>query len=114
MERSRRERSGGKRLVKLPGRSTVGRDDRERFLKIVGVILVSTMVIGVFSSIWFGWKIRSGLTSLDHEKRTSQALGEKRFLLETRRTQLMAKDVIEKKASVLGLGKPGRRQVIRP
>ena len=113
MRGNRNERSRGKRFGKKSARSAAGREDRGKFLKIVGVILVSTMILSVFCSIWIGWKIRSGLTDLDREKMSGHELKEKNLLLESRRAQLMTMDMIEKKAFALGLRKPDPKQVIQ-
>lgn len=78
------------------------------------MVLAVTVIIGVVSSIWFGWKIRAGLTDLSRETVAAGKLEEKYQAMEARRTELMAKDMIEKKASLLGLGKPVPGQIVRP
>ena len=113
MRESRYERSRGKRFGEKAVRRAAGREDRGKFLKIVGIILVSTMILSVFCSIWIGWKIRTGLTDLESAKVSSHELKEKHLILEARRAQLMTRDMIEKKASTLGLGNPKPKQVIQ-
>lgn len=89
-------------------------DDKDRFVKTVGIVLVATMIISVVTSIWFGWKIRSGLTDLDQEVVLGRKLEEKYQSLDVLRKGLLARDMIEKKASVLGLRSPVAKQIVRP
>ena len=59
---------------KVSGKRTGG-SDREQPSKIIGAVTVVAMLLGVGSSLWFGFALQEGLGRLDKGRQESARLG---------------------------------------
>ena len=116
MDRGRSNRSSSP----IIGQQTVSsrREAREqravRTFRQVGVTILTIIFMGVMANIWLAWAVtddrRSLVTSQDEYQQGSLFNRE----LIAQRDELLSRKNIERKAAVLGLFKPGKKQIRRP
>ena len=116
MSRGRPNRSS----APIIGQQTVAsrREVREqravRTFRQVGVTILTIIFMGVMANIWLAWAVtddrRSLVTSQDEYQQGSLFNRE----LIAQRDELLSRKNIERKAAVLGLFKPGKKQIRRP
>ena len=86
----------------------------ERSFRQIGGTII-TLIIGiVLLDIWLGWAINDASRSLAigrNEYTQGQKFNQE---LVVKRNELMSRESIEKKAAVLGLFRPGKKQIRRP
>lgn len=80
----------------------------------MGLALVAVMLLSVVACLWFGWRINH---NLDRLARLRQEFTKERAInqeLITRRDSLLTKKTITRKAAVLGLFPPTKKQLRKP
>ncbi len=100
----------GKQAVMLRPMRIGGRPSLK---KATGAVLVSTMIVGLVSSVAFTVLIRSGLSSLTVRKNTKIELLKVQQGLSQQRKVLLSMDHVVKTAGRLGLYVPSEEQVVR-
>ena len=104
----------------LIGQQTVAsrREVRERralrTFRQVGVTILALVFLGVLANIWLAWAANDGrrsvAISLEEHEQASLLNRE----LVAQRDELLSGKIIERKAAVLGLFKPGKDQIRKP
>ena len=82
--------------------------------KSIGVMLVITMTIGVTSTVWFGWQIKTSLSNIGIERTIQHKITTENKQLAATRDRLLVREQIEAAAKKLGLFSPTARQLRRP
>lgn len=80
----------------------------------MGVVLVTIMLMSVIACLWFGWRINHDLGRLAELRQESARESEENLTLMARRDSLLAKKTITRKAAVLGLFPPTKKQIRKP
>lgn len=98
----------------MSGRHYFAGQKEGRLGKAIGTMAVSSMILGIAVSFWFGWKIRTSLDDLSYEREVRQELTSVNRALVTESDRLKSRERIEKAAAGLGLHSPTARQLRRP
>jgi hypothetical protein len=82
--------------------------------KTLGVMLLVTVVIGIPSTIWYGWQIQLALDQIGRDKITNSGLTNENRLLIAQRDLMMSREHMEKTAQRIGLYPPTKSQLRYP
>jgi cell division septal protein FtsQ len=104
----------------LLGQQTVAsrRQAREQRAELtfrkVGVIILTLIGMGILVNVWLAWEVTGDLRSLAVSRDEHRQGKEFNRELVAQRDELLSSKSIEKKAAVLGLFKPGKKQTRKP
>ena len=112
MSRARAKGLLGQQTVASRRRARAQRS--ELTFRKVGVIVLSLIVMAVLVNVWLAWAVTKDLRSLAVSRDEYRQGKEFNLELVARRDGLLSSKSIEKKAAVLGLFKPGKRQTRKP
>jgi hypothetical protein len=116
MGRARSKRSS----AALIGQQTVAsrREVREqrtvRTFRQVGITILTLIIMGIMANIWLVWAAKDSRRSLTISQDEYQQGNLFNRELVAQRDKLLSRKSIERKAAVLGLFKPGKKQIRRP
>jgi nitrogen fixation protein FixH len=80
----------------------------------VGVIILAIIAISILVNVWLAWAVTEDSRSLAVSRDEYRQGKEFNRELVAQRDRLLSSKTIEKKAAVLGLFKPGKRQTRKP
>ncbi len=80
----------------------------------IGAMLLITLVLGVTSTIWYGWQVRSALDEIGHTKAINGTLTSENKLLSVKREIMLSQEYMEEAAKKQGLGLPSNIQLRYP
>lgn len=83
-------------------------------MKAVGLMVIVTLVLGVSSTFWYGWQIRSALNEIGDHQAVQKKLSAENKLLMAQRDRLMTRESIEAAAKKLGFYPPAPEQIRKP
>ncbi len=98
----------------IGSRRAIRENKSERTRVAMGAVIAAIVLMGVMASLWFGWRInhdRGRLTRLRQDFSRESELNRE---LIARRDSLLAKKTITRKAAVLGLFPPTKKQIRKP
>jgi hypothetical protein len=82
--------------------------------KTLGATLLVTVIIGITTTIWYGWQVQLALDQIGRDKTTNSELtGENRLLI-AQRNLLLTQEHMEKAAKRIGLHAPTKSQLRYP
>ena len=79
--------------------------------KIIGVLLLLTLVLGISSTVWYGLQVRVALDQIGYHQGTHKVLQDENKLLVAQRDFLLTKDHMLTAAKKLGLVLPEDNQL---
>ena len=82
--------------------------------KTLSAMLIVTVVIGITSTIWYGWQVQLALDQIGRETITNSELANENRLLVAQRDLMLTQDHMEKAAQQIGLYSPTKRQLRYP
>ena len=82
--------------------------------KTIGAMLLTTLVIGISSTIWYGMQVQVALDQIGSNKTVNNQLQNENKLLIAQRDLLLTQDHIEDAAQKLGLSSPAKNQLRYP
>ena len=82
--------------------------------KTLGAILLVTVVIGITSTIWYGWQVQLALDQIGREKITNNELASESRLMIAQRDLLLTREHMGKAAQRIGLYSPTKSQLRYP
>jgi cell division protein FtsL len=82
--------------------------------KTLGAILLVTVIIGITSTIWYGWQVQLALNQIGRDKTTNSELEDENRLLRAQRNLLLTQEQMEKAAETIGLYAPTKKQLRYP
>ena len=82
--------------------------------KTLGAMLLVTVIIGITSTIWYGWQVQLALDQIGNAKITSSALENENRLLIAQRDLMLSQEHMEKAAQKIGLYSPTKNQLRYP
>jgi len=82
--------------------------------KTLGAMLIVTVVIGITSTIWYGWQVQLALDQIGRDKITNSELTSENRLLVAQHDLMLTQDHMEKAAQKIGLYSPTKRQLRYP
>lgn len=80
----------------------------------IGAMLLITLVIGVTSTIWYGWQVRSALDEIGRAKEVNGNLTSENKLLTVKREIMLSPKYMEEAARKQGLSLPSKNQLRYP
>lgn len=80
----------------------------------IGVMLLITLVIGVTSTIWYGWQVRSALDDIGQVKETKGKLANENKMLTVKHDLMLSQKYMVKAAKEQGLSLPAKNQLRYP
>ena len=80
----------------------------------IGAMLLITLVLGVTSTIWYGWQVRSALDEIGHTKAVNANLASENKLLTVKREIMLSQEHMEEAARKQGLSMPSNNQLRYP
>ena len=80
----------------------------------MGVVIAIVVIMAVIACLWFGWRINYDLGRLTGLQQEFSREKEVNLELTTRRDSLLSKTTIIRKAAVLGLFPPTKKQIRKP
>jgi len=81
---------------------------------VIGAMLLITLVIGVTSTIWYGWQVRSALDEIGQAKAVNGSLAAENKLLAVKRELMLSQEYMEEAARQQGLTLPSKNQLRYP
>jgi uncharacterized protein HemX len=82
--------------------------------KTLGAMLLVTVIIGITSTIWYGWQVQLALDQIGKDKTTNSELADENRLLIAQRNLLLTQEQMEKAAEKIGLYAPAEKQLRYP
>ena len=82
--------------------------------KALGAMLLVTVVIGITSSIWYGWQVQLALDQIGAERIRNIELTNENSLLITQHDLMLSQEQMEKAAGKIGLYTPTKNQLRYP
>ena len=82
--------------------------------KALGAMLLITVVIGITSTIWYGWQVQLALDQIGSNKITNTELASENRILIAQRDLILTQEHIEKAAGRIGLYFPTKSQLRYP
>jgi hypothetical protein len=82
--------------------------------KTLGAMLIVTVVIGITSTIWYGWQVQLALDQIGRDKISNNELANETRLLVAQRDLMLTQGHMEKAAQKIGLYSPEKRQLRYP
>jgi hypothetical protein len=82
--------------------------------KALGAMLFVTVVIGISSSIWYGWQVQLALDQIGKDRSRNIELQEENRLLIAQHDLMLTQDHMEKSARKIGLYSPSKNQIRYP
>ena len=82
--------------------------------KTLGAMLFVTVVIGITSTIWYGWQVQLALDQIGRDKITNRELANENRLLVVKRDLMLTQEQMEKAAQKIGLHSPTKSQLRHP
>jgi len=80
----------------------------------IGAMLLITLVLGVTSTIWYGWQVRSALDEIGRTKAINGTLSNENKLLSVKREIMLSQEYMEEAAQKQGLRLPSNIQLRYP
>jgi hypothetical protein len=82
--------------------------------KTVGALLLTTLVLGISSTIWYGLQVQVALDQIGRDRAVNFDLRSEHKLLAVKRDLILTQEHMEKTALKVGLGLPAKNQVRYP
>jgi hypothetical protein len=82
--------------------------------KTLGAMLLVTVIIGITSTIWYGWQVQLALDQIGKDKATNIELADENRFLIAQRNLMLTQDHMEKAAEKIGLRAPTKKQLRYP
>jgi hypothetical protein len=82
--------------------------------KTLGAMLLITVVIGITSTIWYGWQVQLALNQIGGNKITNTELASENRLLIAQRDLMLTQEYMKKTAGRIGLYSPTKSQLRYP
>ncbi|MFC1827869.1 hypothetical protein ACFLZQ_08100 [Thermodesulfobacteriota bacterium] len=82
--------------------------------KTLGTMLFVTVIIGISSTIWYGWQVQLALDQIGNYQVTNSELTRNNRLLIVQRDLIQGQDHMEKAAQKIGLYSPTKSQLRYP
>ena len=82
--------------------------------KTLGAMLLVTLIIGITSTIWYGWQVQLALDQIGNNKITNSELLNENKLLIVKRDLMLSQEQMEKAAQTIGLYSPTKNQLRYP
>jgi hypothetical protein len=82
--------------------------------KTLGAMLLVTVVIGITSTIWYGWQVQLALDQIGRDRITNRELTHENRLLVVKRDLLLTQEQMDKAAQKIGLYSPTKSQLRYP
>ena len=82
--------------------------------KTLGAMLLVTLIIGITSTIWYGWQVQLALDQIGRNTTIYNELADENMLLRAQRNLLLTQEQIEKAAEKIGLYAPAKKQLRYP
>ena len=82
--------------------------------KTLGAMLLVTVVMGVTSTIWYGWQVQLALDQIGRDRITNSELANKNRLLVVKRDLMLTQEHMKKAAQDIGLHSPTKSQLRYP
>jgi hypothetical protein len=82
--------------------------------KTLGAMLLVTLIIGISSTIWYGWQVQIALDQIGNDKITNNKLASENSLLIAQRDLMLGQEHMEKAAQRIGLYTPTKSQLRYP
>jgi hypothetical protein len=98
----------------VASRRRVREQRSELTFRKVGVIILTLIAMGILVNVWLAWAVTKDSRSLAVSRNEHRQGKEFNRELVGQRDGLLSSKSIEKKAAVLGLFKPGKRQIRKP
>jgi hypothetical protein len=80
----------------------------------IGAMLLFTLVLGVTSTIWYGWQVRSALDEIGRAKTANKSLISENKLLTVKHEIMLSQEYMEEAARKQGLSLPSKTQLRYP
>jgi len=82
--------------------------------KTLGAMLIVTVIIGITSTIWYGWQVQLALDQIGRDITTYSDLKAENKLLIAQRNLMLTRGHMEKAAEKIGLHAPTKNQLRYP
>jgi len=82
--------------------------------KTLGAMLFVTVVIGITSTIWYGWQVQLALDKIGRDRITNRELANENRLLVVKRDLMLTQEQMEKATQKIGLHTPTKSQLRHP
>ena len=82
--------------------------------KTLGAMLFVSVVIGITSTIWYGWQVQLALDQIGRDKITNRKLANENRLLVVKRDLMLTQKQMEKATQKIGLYSPTKSQLRHP
>ena len=82
--------------------------------KTLGAMLLVTVIIGITSTIWYGWQVQLALDQIGRDLSTYSELADENRLLLAQRNLLLTQEQMEEAAEKIGLYAPTKKQLRYP
>lgn len=82
--------------------------------KAVGTMLFVTLIVGITSTVWYGWQVQSALDQIGQDKKANYKLANENKLLIAQKNLMLTNDHMEKAARKIDLFSPSRNQLRYP
>jgi len=80
----------------------------------IGAMLLITLALGVTSTIWYGWQVRSALDEIGRAKAVNESLTNENQLLTVKHELMLSQKYMVKAAKEQGLSLPSKKQLRYP
>jgi hypothetical protein len=80
----------------------------------IGAMLLITLVVGVTSTIWYGWQVRSALDEIGQAKALNRSLISENKLLTVKHEIMLSQEYMAEAAKKQGLSLPSKTQLRYP
>ena len=82
--------------------------------KTLGAMLIVTLIIGITSTVWYGWQVQLALDQIGKDKTSNSELADENRLLIAQRDLMLTQNHMEKAAQKIGLYSPTKSQLRYP
>lgn len=82
--------------------------------KTLGAMLLVTVIIGITSTVWYGWQVQLALDQIGRVTTTNSELADENRLLIAQHNLILTKDHMAKAAGKIGLHVPTKNQLRYP
>jgi len=82
--------------------------------KTLGAMLFVTVVIGITSTIWYGWQVQLALDQIGRDRINNRELANENRLLVVKRDLMLTQEQMEKATQKIGLYTPTKSQLRHP
>lgn len=82
--------------------------------KTLGAMLLVTVIIGITSTIWYGWQVQLSLDQIGRDTATNNELADENRFLIAQRNLMLTQEHMEKAAEKIGLHTPTKKQLRYP